>query len=124
MSIGTKIPPLLTKIDKLLEAQGLYVTVNFTDTTNEISNYDPITATYSTESSALYSFKGVLIEKSLDNQSENSYGGGTQLIVIPDQISFDVAVDQVYTINEQDWKVESFTIAPLDSVYTINLRRK
>lgn len=126
MAINDRISNTIVKVDKLLEKKGLYTTVTYIENTQDTSTYDPITGSYATSSSTTYTFSGVSASVSTEETQGNASKSGLQLIILPVQLSgkFSVEVDQVYTINNENWKVSSFEVAPQDAVTTVNLRRK
>jgi len=126
MAIGTDIAGIISNVDKILKKEKLYTTVTYEDVSETLNTYDPISGTYGQASSTTYTFEGVFAAESLDNQTGNAYGGGVQLIILPLQISglFELEVDQIFTISGSKWQVSSFNTAPVDSVHTVNLRRK
>lgn len=126
MAINDIISNTIVKVDKLLEKKGLYTTATYIENTQDTSTYDPITGSYATSSSTTYTFSGVSASVSTEETQGNASKSGLQLIILPVQLSgkFSVEVDQVYTINNENWKVSSFEVAPQDAVTTVNLRRK
>ena len=126
MAINDRISNTIVKVDKLLEKKGLYTTVTYIENTQDTSTYDPITGSYATSSSTTYTFSGVSASVSTEETQGNASKSRLQLIILPVQLSgkFSVEVDQVYTINNENWKVSSFEVAPQDAVTTVNLRRK
>ena len=115
---------IMSQTDSILEAQGLYQDISYTDVSESISNYDPITGTYSNTTTKTYVFKAVALSEDNSDKQGEKYGIGMKLIIIPSRLEFDLRVDQVFTINGSNWKVDSFELAPQDTIYQVSLRRK
>ncbi len=122
----------LKQADEQLTRQGLYTTIKFTDVKETTDSYDPITGEYTQSSTTTYTLSGVVLGTnhnvgygaSAFGGSENNYSVTTEVIILPQYITFPVVVDQVYTINEERWQLINFKVAPQDSLYTFTLGRK
>ena len=126
MAISTQITKIISNVDKILESNGLYSEVTYTDIQETQSTYDPITGTYGNSSSTSHTFKGVMNTEGETGGASNSSSSTVQLIILPLQIAglFELAIDQIFIIDGVRWQIVSFNTAPADSVHTVNLRRK
>jgi hypothetical protein len=126
MAISTQITKIIANVDKILKSNGLYSDVTYKETKDTQSTYDPITGTYATSSSTSHTFQGVMNTEGDSSGASNGSSGTVQLIILPLQIAglFELAVDQVFIIDNVRWQIASFNTAPADSVHTVNLRRK
>lgn len=117
---------IMCKVDSILNCNGLYEKVEYLETTldSNTSTYDPITGTYSDETSTLHVFSAVLLTEDQRNEPSNTYGGTLKMLVLPTNISFIPEVDQVYSAYGTRWQVVSLDLAPQEAIFTINLRRK
>ena len=111
-------------VDNTLTSLGLYKDVTFVDTGNNPDSYDPIKGEFDLSSSTTYTFQAVVLTEGNSNETGNTYGVTQKLVVVPTQIQFSLEVDQIFTIESQNWQVVSFELAPQNTIYTINLRRK
>ena len=113
--------------DRVLKGLGLYETITYVDNQNQAENstYNPITGEYEGVDSICYTFQAVVVTESTALQSDGaSYGLGQQLITVPSQITFDLNAGQIFTFDNNDWIVDSFSRAPQNTVVTISIRRK
>ena len=115
---------IVGQVDSTLLSLGLYKDITFIDTSTSTGNYDPLTGTYPDETSVTYTFKAVVLSEGSNNESGNTYGVTQKLVVIPTQIQFSLEVDQILSIDGINWQIMSYELAPQDTIYTINLRRK
>ena len=115
---------IIGQVDSALLSLGLYKDVTFIDRNEPESSYDPITGEYDQSSETTYTFKAVVLTEGYNNESGNTYGVTQKIVVVPTQITFSLEVDQIFTIGGVNWQVLSFDLAPQDTIYTINLRRK
>ncbi len=109
--------------DTQLKLNGLYTEITFKDVVETAESYDPITGEYSTTRSTTHTLSGVILNTN-HNVGENNYNVTTEVIVLPQYVTFPVVVDQVYTIKGERWQLIRFTVAPQDSLYTLTLGRK
>jgi N-acetylneuraminic acid mutarotase len=115
---------IMSQTDSILESQGLYQDVSYTDVSESIENYDPITGKYSNSTTNTYTFKAVVLSQDNKGEEGHEYGVGISLIVIPSRLEFKLRANQVFVIDGSSWQVGSFDLAPQDTIYQISLRRK
>ena len=110
----------------ILTELGLYDTVTYVEEVTTPGEYNPIAGNFGEETtSTIFTFQAVVLTEGNANEpGANSFGLGQQLIVVPSQIKFELSTEQTLTIDGKDWIVESFNLAPKDTIYTINIRRK
>lgn len=120
---------IMSQTDSILEAQGLYQDVSYTDVSESSDNYDPMTGSYSNTTTNTYSFKAVVLSEDIaeaggEVEGVGRYGVGLKLIIVPSRLEFELMVNQVFVINGDNWKVSSFSLAPQNTIYEVSLRRK
>ena len=122
---GIDFNSITTQTDGILRELGLYDQVTYVEEKLDESSYNPITGTFSSVQSETYKFNAVILtEGNFGEASINSYGLTQSLIVLPEEIKFQVSVDQVYQIEGDEWLVKSFNVAPKNTLYTIQIVRK
>lgn len=114
---------IVNTIDDVLTEQGLYTSVSFTDPDLFYNAYDPVSGTYA-DNPTTYVFKGVLSTTNNSNESNSDSSTGLQIEVLPKNVMFTPAVDQVYEIDSVRYQVEYVDISPQNLLYSIGLRRK
>ncbi len=123
--MAINIPATLVKVDRTLIAQGLYTPATYSETIIKNSNvYDPITGTYDTSAPTLHSFNVVFLNSDHNSQEDNRYSVTAEIMILPQNISFEPNMDQIYVIKGHNWHVSGIKLSPLDSLWEITVGRK
>lgn len=118
------INKIIEDADNVLKAQKLYTDITFKEIDETSTSYDPITGTFATNKITTHSFEAVVLTESNTNKPGNEYGVTLNLIIMPNRITFELEIDQIFTIGSVNWQIVSFETAPLDAIHTVSLRRK
>ena len=110
--------------DGILKELGLYDVVTYVEETLEDSSYNPLTGDFGTKSIKTFTFNAVILTEGNFGENNSSYGLSQSLVVLPSEIRFKLNVDQVFQIDDEEWLVKSFNVAPKKTLYTIQIVRK
>tara|TARA_R110000744_G_scaffold86330_3_gene168663 strand:+ start:821 stop:1195 length:375 start_codon:yes stop_codon:yes gene_type:complete len=123
--MAINIPATLIKIDKTLIAQKLYTPATFSEVKQSSStNYDPITGTYAgTSDKTDHSFNIVVLDESRNSSSDGGYNVTTQIMILPQNISFEPNTGQDFAFKGKCWSVVSVKLSPQDSLWEITVGR-
>ena len=122
---GIDFGAITAQTNGILRELGLYDQVTYVEEKLDESSYNPITGTFSSVTAETYTFNAVILtEGNFGEANINSYGLSQSLVVLPEQIKFQVSVDQVYQIDGDEWLVKSFNVAPKNTLYSIQIVRK
>jgi|TARA_B110000211_G_scaffold228024_1_gene283619 hypothetical protein len=124
--MAINIPSKLVKIDKILIKQDLYTPATYKEVIPASNpEYDPISGTYLTDNGTIdHSFNVVLLDTDYNSLEDNMYNVTAQIMILPQNITFEPDMDQVYTIKGRDWHVAAIKLAPVDSLWEITVGRK
>ena len=124
--MAINIPSTLLKVDKILTKQKLYTPATYKEVVPATDpEYDPVSGTYLTNSGTTnHSFNVVILDTDYNSLEDNMYNVTAQLMVLPQNISFEPDLDQVYTIKGRDWHVSAIKASPLESLWEITVGRK
>ena len=124
--MAINIPTTLLKVDNILTKQNLYTPATYRQVVPATNpQYDPVSGTYLTDNGTIdHSFNVVLLDIDYNSLEDNMYNVTAQLIVLPQNITFEPDMDQVYVIKGSDWHVSSIKSSPLDSLWEITVGRK
>lgn len=124
--MAINIPSTLLKVDKILTKQKLYTPATYKEVVPATDpEYDPVSGTYLTNSGTTnHSFNVVILDTDYNSLEDNMYNVTAQLMVLPQNLSFEPDIDQVYTIKGRDWHVSAIKASPLESLWEITVGRK
>tara|TARA_B110000503_G_C7124520_1_gene403977 strand:+ start:1076 stop:1450 length:375 start_codon:yes stop_codon:yes gene_type:complete len=124
--MAINIPSTLLKVDKILTKQKLYTPATYKEVVPAAdSEYDPVSGTYlANRVTTDHSFNVVILDTDYNSLEDNMYNVTAQLMVLPQNISFEPDLDQVYTIKGRDWHVSAIKASPLESLWEITVGRK
>ena len=123
--MAINIPTTLIKVDKTLIAQKLYTPATYSEVTQSASTtYDPITGTYAgTSGATVHSFNIVLLDESHGSAGDGGYNVTAQIMILPQNISFEPTIGQDFTFKGKCWSLSSIKLNPLDSLWEITVGR-
>lgn len=124
--MAINIPATLIAVDKTLIAQKLYTPATYSEVAQPTStNYDPITGTYTGDTSGaiVHSFNIVLLEESRDSNADGGYKVTAQIMILPQNISFEPTTGQDFIFKGKCWSLVSIKLNPLDSLWEITVGR-
>lgn len=124
--MAINIPSTLLKVDKILTKQKLYTPATYKEVVPATDpEYDPVSGTYlANRVTTDHSFNVVILDTDYNSLEDNMYNVTAQLMVLPQNLSFEPDIDQVYTIKGRDWHVSAIKASPLESLWEITVGRK